>query len=67
VKDGHDPERAYIVDAVDRKACELYRLTGFAPPTRPLGWLDANEKATWESWRTKAAETLAAENDDEAA
>ncbi len=50
---GH-PERPYIVDEIDEKALELYKQSGFWPPTRPDGFLDDHERATWERWRERA-------------
>lgn len=49
-----DPQRPYIVDEIDRKALELYKRSGFWPPTRPDGFLDDDERAMWERWRERA-------------
>lgn len=45
---------AYLKDAVDLAAYELYAQSGFHPPERPEGFLDEGEAAVWERWRQRA-------------
>lgn len=45
----------YVKDAIDVAAFNLYARGGFLPPTRPNGFLDSAEEASWERWRNKVS------------